>query len=323
MMGMHFRDRWLLLGIVLTASLANVVRSNEASKSSALENLQFAYQVAVAEAEKPMEDLYASYRKQLGKLEEGYQNGANLEGVVAVKRETESFAAGQFRNVERFSELSKARAIFVGQRRKIHADSLARTTKLYDGYRKKLEKLKDDLTRTGKLDDALLVVAELKSATPPSGPPEEWWVVEVSDSYYTRTNGTWTSKTVKESGRKTYGIESDQHRGKLDLTFSDRRLKSDLREIKEAVFQFRVDGGPNSESDAYIKVTEDGKKLGSVKGARKNELVRIPLDPAGISRQNEAITLQIRCGNNAVIILTERSSDPPLLLLKPKGRGEL
>lgn len=137
-----------------------------------LDNLKFEYEVMLAEINKPLDALSASYRNRLKSISEDLQKQADLDGVVAVRKEIE--ALSETGNSVPPSESSKdppalvsAREIFQRERTKLGEQGGEKAAVLLLAYRKRIEKLIAEYTRQGRLDDAVASKNHL------AGVPEE------------------------------------------------------------------------------------------------------------------------------------------------------
>lgn len=111
--------------------------------------------------------LNQGYRRALERLLEEQTQGAKLEMAVLVRKEIEAFAEGQdftetgFRKrlVENFPALRSLQNTYLVSHAKITTDTRGALLAALAGYEQRLAQLQDELTRTGKLDEAQAVSA--------------------------------------------------------------------------------------------------------------------------------------------------------------------
>jgi len=168
------------------------------AETSQFETLKAQKDAAVKRVTDPIEDLHkAELEKLLGVL----TAAGDLEGAVAVKKEIEKPLEGSPGAAKEDERLK-----FLRERRKTE---IQRTTDpIYAKYQVELEKLLNELTRAGKLDEALKVKNEIALL---QGTPED------------ELPGVGGSEFAREIIGSTWEI--DQPGGKVRLVFNDGNFR--------------------------------------------------------------------------------------------------
>lgn len=129
-----------------------------------------------AEIQPPLTDLHQKYKGALSRLKEAEQSKGNLEAVLLLKKEKENFQSR--------TDLPKPSALpALDNLRKIYHRELESIEKIrkdaesiaFAHYRAALEKIIFDLTREGKVEEAIMVrdkLAKIEDTEPPVRAPE-------------------------------------------------------------------------------------------------------------------------------------------------------
>ncbi len=107
-------------------------------------------------------DLDARYEQGLKRLQQSAQTAGDLELALAARGEAEVFRERGGRAIEpsKHGKLAKLQKIYIEQSAKIAAERKAKLAPIAIAYRKRLDALVSELTKAGKLDQALLAKTE-------------------------------------------------------------------------------------------------------------------------------------------------------------------
>ncbi|MEM7601895.1 MAG: SHD1 domain-containing protein [Verrucomicrobiota bacterium] len=104
-----------------------------------------------------------------------------------------------------------------------------------------------------------------------------------------------------------YVAESDQSRGTIEMKFTHENLESTLVGIRSLVLVMQVPQARNAETKSTIAIWSKNNVIGTKKGARKGEEIRIELEPDEFDR-SDSIEIVVKCGDDAVLISKKESA---------------
>lgn len=153
----------LTLAVLIAATLSPALAQESADTVSAppYSELRLQYHVALAEAEAPLVQLADFYESKLKELETQWQTAGDLEGVLAVKEERESFREKPTRVGDQYAELKKLQSIYLDAKATRSAPYLEMAVQATMTYLNLLRTQVESLTKAGKLEAALQVQEEL------------------------------------------------------------------------------------------------------------------------------------------------------------------
>lgn len=114
----------------------------------------------MAELDKPLRKLNQKYREYLNKQKAAFQGGGNLQGVIAVEGELETFEQAPAPELSTFPELKRLQIIYREQRSEHEAGIIKSKLELARHFKKSAEVLIQETTRAGKIDQAKALLAE-------------------------------------------------------------------------------------------------------------------------------------------------------------------
>lgn len=163
-MNKRFSIGWFIL-------LCSLLSDDGLLAQGPLDELETTYRAAVARAEAPERDLLAKYVEGLRALQERKRAEGDLEAVLAITREIESAASDEKRDFEKVPDLKRLREIYDTNLARIGEQTGRETSRLRDAYRQRLLTETETLTRSGKIDEALLVKARIDALDRENGGP--------------------------------------------------------------------------------------------------------------------------------------------------------
>jgi len=156
----------------LAVCLLAVCAPAGAAEPARLTGSRAAYEAALDAAgqkgERKLQELEAAYESALRNLEEQLQRQGDLEGLLAVREERARLRSGDREPAAAATNapqpLGETREKYRAARRGAEAEAAARIVDLTDRYLAVLSGMQADLTRTGKIDDAVAVKQEAERA---------------------------------------------------------------------------------------------------------------------------------------------------------------
>ena len=215
------------------------------------------------------------------------------------------------------------RKVWITEKQKIHV-------KIGGEIQRYLKKLESDLTKTRDFTKAKIILVYRKSllsdmpvAMPvkvnskkiPLPNKSGEWIIQLTSENYESKNRVLPQRPVSD---KFYYIESNDTLGVLHLNFKDPRFAPLGFTVDGARLKFRTPNIGLAATQDEIRVLHDGKIVGKLRGARYNSLIVIPLDAKKIRFGSPSLHFTIKCGDDAVIILNQKSKFPPELIVVPK-----
>lgn len=302
---------WLLSLLTLSPSLF---------AEGQLEELMDTFSKKELDIAQPARDLEIKYREHLQRFREDYQAKGNLKAVIAVDEEMKS--PGRSGDLQAFPELFKFQETFNRQSVKLEQQAKKELSELMKFYRSNLSRLQIELTQSGKIEEAKLVLAESeRTATiakewemalllPPAGEPIILEAMEIINEL-----------AEPDPDRTTYIIESDGTKGILHLGFRHPLLSSQLYRISKASLVLPVADVRSADTSDVIQVFVEGHEVGSKEGAEKGGKVDIEINLQDSSpAESEALTLTIQCGTNALMLEKNPEAKPMLSIEFTKQR---
>ena len=113
---------------------------------------------------------------------------------------------------------------------------------------------------------------------------------------------------------KFHCIESDQSKGRLLLTFQDKRLGDFQNPMEECLLAMKVATEGPASTDDLIQVRHSSRSIATRKGALEGENLRFELPLRILERKRGEWKLEVTCGPNAVLIVDEGAIRPRLLI---------
>ncbi|MDF1814098.1 MAG: LamG domain-containing protein [Verrucomicrobiales bacterium] len=150
--------RFLFLLIV-----CSIVQLSRAAEVSALIALQNKFEEKRDEIEAPLENLASTYEKKLNELKDEVQQIGDLKKALAVQKEISEFRDGKNSVPKGFTELVRLRSIYDRAYTNLVNDASQKTILLTRAYVANLQNLQMELTREGKLEEALAVKKQIDS----------------------------------------------------------------------------------------------------------------------------------------------------------------
>ena len=143
-----------LFFLLLIATLPITGMTGEVAE---LEEIQTKYEAAQLRIKAPLTRLQISYQARLTQLKAEAQKQGDLEQVLAIDQEGKSFRTGDSKITGKYSALAAARKIYDNSAKRIHRETAASSRQLNQTYIKQLDQLRDQLTKAGRINDALAV----------------------------------------------------------------------------------------------------------------------------------------------------------------------
>ena len=113
----------------------------------------------------PIAEFQGRYAEQLHTLKKKAQADGDLEQILAVETEIQSIPAGGSEIPAQYQALARLRKLYDDHVAVLEKQKNQKYKRLLTGHREKLRVLQGDLTRAGKIDQALQVKFELESVT--------------------------------------------------------------------------------------------------------------------------------------------------------------
>lgn len=126
-----------------------------------LQTLEDSRSVDQAGARRPVVDADAIYRSELEELQKSSQAAGDLKSVLAAKKAIEDLDAGRPPMVSDDEAVAAIQKIHKARRQKAEAESVKLLTKIDQVYLASLKRLVADLTKAGKIEDAVEVQAKV------------------------------------------------------------------------------------------------------------------------------------------------------------------
>lgn len=123
--------------------------------------IRLQYHLALSEAKEPLDQLASFYESKLKELEVTHQKSGNLEGVLAAKKERESFHKIPTEVADERTELKKLQSIYLDAKTTRSAPFVTTARIATNNYVKQLEAQIIALTQKGNVEEALLTNEEL------------------------------------------------------------------------------------------------------------------------------------------------------------------
>ncbi len=167
---MHFRGLHTLLVVVWCGSTLLAQDSLPPTTGTlplSLDDRLFIYEMEREELKKPVLDLQANYAGALDRLTLESQQAGQLQRVLTLKKEREGFAVGQFPEAKHFPQLLKLRTVYQQELTKLLIPLNSGEARLKEKLLQGMKDLKTELTRSGRLDEAVRTakkMAELETA---------------------------------------------------------------------------------------------------------------------------------------------------------------
>ena len=333
----HHPWRTLTIALWLCGTLAAPSRGADATLAALKETYEKAQQPIVTRQAQAAARAAESYGKAIGEAATALKQEGDLDGYVLLGKEAQRFESensipeGGVPPLH--AVIAKARTAYRLAIKRANARSNALQLQLVDRYLPRLHALQREMTSSDRIDDALkakdeirrmeFVRAELQSRTV-LNPEKEQAPKEVAareplpepsdhDEKDEVVIPVTSDKSIVRAGSEThdqyYWVETDQSRGRVELTFSDRRLSAMAR--PEAVtLRVFVPDVTNAQSKDYVDVFYVSKKVGSFKGGSPNTWIDVPLDSSLLSKRSSRWTLQLTpAGPDGLAIATKKSGN--------------
>ena len=143
-------------------SLAAVVSSNEIEDK--LSELQAQFEELRSDLAGEQETFQKRYVSELEKLEAEAKTAGNLKLVLAIREEVEDFPTRKVPPTpSEFPGLARLQKIYTDETARILNNQKEKTANLFRSYLKQLNDLQTELTKAGKIDDAVKVLAEIEN----------------------------------------------------------------------------------------------------------------------------------------------------------------
>ena len=157
----------LLVFTCLFFSILNSGGVRAQEKGSELETALSQLNELIADLKKPREDFDRLYTEKLNELHESATAAGNLELVLAVKDELNGFQkrAGLPAKESKFPELNRLTKIYQERIVAIRQQETTSSLTMLQAFLAKLETMTAEATRSGKIDEALAIRAEMNKVT--------------------------------------------------------------------------------------------------------------------------------------------------------------
>ena len=132
------------------------------SKAETLEKLKAQYEELKTDAYGDEERFQEKYEGELNKLIEAASGQANLDLVIAAREELANYKSRDAGKKSTYSELARLQAIYDREAAKLALARKQAVGSLTDAYRKGLNELQENLTKQGKISEALAIKSELQ-----------------------------------------------------------------------------------------------------------------------------------------------------------------
>ncbi|MFK5922603.1 MAG: hypothetical protein QM496_10520 [Verrucomicrobiota bacterium] len=161
-----------VVGVPFDRSIVVAQGITKKSLPKKLSLLKFNYEVMLADLNKPLGELEKNYENRLNLIAAEFQKQGDLQGILAVKKEVEALGENgvepsRSTGAAEPQKLVAARKIFLQTQKKLGIPLMRKSASLTVAYRAKLEKLKFEYTKQGRLDDAIAAKTLLDSLPPP------------------------------------------------------------------------------------------------------------------------------------------------------------
>lgn len=147
---------WKILVSTLALFSLNCTASEEPAEIAALREK---YNAAKIKTEASLNALHLNYIKQLDKLKANAQKSGDLDQLLAIEKEATALLKGESDIDAKFGELARARAMFDEAHQNIWQTVANNLETLNLVYVEQLVALQGELTREGRIEDAVFVKA--------------------------------------------------------------------------------------------------------------------------------------------------------------------
>jgi hypothetical protein len=284
--------------------------------------LELDYDKAIADLNTPLRNLEDNYTKHLQQLFIVAQNSGNLEHSLEVKQELEGFREGAGPKVIHFPDLVRAREVYEEQMAKLTASRQTAQDAIMQHHISALTALQILFTKQQQLDKAIQVKKALIAVTEARAkiqvtetPVDDTWIIPITSEKHESKAPVRSDRAVSD---KFHYVESNDTFGILRLTFDDPRLYTLGLEIERATLRFHTATVALSDTRDEIRVMLGQTVAGKVKGAAGGRVIDVELDPDILMRAKAPFQFSLRCGDDAVIVMSAKSSQPATLILKAK-----
>lgn len=154
-------DRMIYSIMLVSGFLFGPSATGQEEVPKKLDALIFEFEVVREELRKPIATFQENYAAALDRLKAETQSGGQLERVLAVVREREGFVNGEFSEEGAFPELLKLREIYQKGLEQQLAPVMEAEDRLRAGLIGKLNDLKTELTKSSRLDEAVMVAEKI------------------------------------------------------------------------------------------------------------------------------------------------------------------
>ncbi len=135
------------------------------ARSASLDDLKAAMEGKVAELTESIHAFQTRYEEELRKLETATQTAGDFEALLQIRQEIASFRTGAEPPkgaYEGIPKLQSLRKTYTENLSRLHREAEPKVGKVYEIYGEELVKLKTELTRQNKVEEALGVAEEEK-----------------------------------------------------------------------------------------------------------------------------------------------------------------
>ena len=141
--------RLWIVAVICAAFFSSVV------SGAGFDEIKKEFETEAVALKQPLEKLDQDYVGALKKIQEAAQKNGDLDSMLLIKAEIEGFASGPVSGFEKSAELSKSRKIYDQAKAKRLAELQQGLSSSVAGYIQKLEVKIAELTKAGKLDEAI------------------------------------------------------------------------------------------------------------------------------------------------------------------------
>ncbi len=157
----RMRTGWMAIWVFGWVLMGKQPASGQEAGEDKFSVLKKQFEELRADADRGILEFEARYEAELEKLQKKAQEESNLELVLAVRAEKENYRKKSEKSPH--APLAQLQAIYVREMARLEGERRKTLGGLVSGYHKGLVGLQAELTRAGKIDEALSVQAEVNA----------------------------------------------------------------------------------------------------------------------------------------------------------------
>ncbi len=169
-------------------------------------------------------------------------------------------------------------------------------------------------TKNGDLDKALAIRKEIKKLELLLGAELPTSLLVSNEKYYHGEKGVRSSR-VKD----VFVLDGDQDKGRMLVEFKHDNLRRMIEMNDSIELHIGVSHNEFSDTGGAISVSCNGKIVGSKKGAKRGEVIVIPLDIWKVVGVRDSLSILLECSSNdGVTLICKGNKNSAVLVFSKK-----